>query len=151
MLILAATRLCAAIVATWGVPADRACPAALAIVTVAPDRADILAAIAWRESRFTPSAVNARTGCWGMYQVAGRRRSRDLYAQTRAAVAKLDESAAYCARRGDRRLLCALAGYASGPAGVRGRWYRGPRSVVREAVRVRRVFMLRASGVREQS
>lgn len=136
--LLASLRLCVAITATWpDVPADRACPAAVAIVAEADGETRlVLAAIAYRESRFTADALNPRTGCWGLYQATGRR-VPDVYAQTRRAIAKLREAQVYCDRRGDDHRLCALAGYASGPAGVRGRWYRGPRRVMREAARLR--------------
>lgn len=96
---------------------------------------ELIAAIAYRESRFDPRVVNARTGCWGVMQVNTRRRG-DEWAGYRAGVAKLREARRYCARRGDGR-LCVLAAYASGPKGVRGRWYRGPRRVERDAARVR--------------
>lgn len=69
-------------------------------------------------------------------QVNTRRRDRSEWAGYVAGVAKLREARRYCARRGEGR-LCVLAAYASGPAGVRGRWYRGPRRVEREAARVR--------------
>lgn len=51
-------------------------------------------------------------------------------------VARLREARRYCARRGEGE-LCVLAAYASGPAGVQGRWYRGPRRVQREEARLR--------------
>ena len=102
---------------------------------------EVVASIAYRESRFDPRVVNAVTGCWGPMQVNTRRRG-DEWAGYRAGVAKLREARRYCARRGEGE-LCVLAAYASGPAGVRGRWYRGPRRVQREAARLRAAMGLR--------
>mgnify|MGYP002133705817 FL=1 len=136
---LTAARLCGALVTLHGgeVPHHRLCRAAVVIAHVADEwPPELLAAIAYRESRFDPSVVNPRTGCWGPMQVNTRRRDRSEWAGYRAGVAKLRETRRYCARRGEGR-LCVLAAYASGPAGVRGRWYRGPRRVEREAARVR--------------
>jgi len=132
-------RLCSALLATHGaeVPHDRLCRAAIVIAHVADEwPPELLAAIAYRESRFDPRVVNARTGCWGAMQVSTRRRDRSEWAGYHAGVAKLREARRYCARRSGGR-LCVLAAYASGPAGVRGHWYRGPRRVEREAARVR--------------
>ena len=137
--LLAAARLCGALVTLHGaeVPHHRLCRAAVIIAHVADEwPPELLASIAWRESRFDASAVNPRTGCWGAMQVSTRRRDRSEWAGYVAGVAKLREARRYCARRGEGR-LCVLAAYASGPAGVRGRWYRGPRRVEREAARVR--------------
>lgn len=139
---LAAARLCGAIVATWPeVPPQRACVAAVAIEAERGAWSPaLLAAIAYRESRFTPTAVNPTSGAWGLMQTVGRRpRHLTAWASVRAARHKLDEARAYCRRRGEGE-LCTLAAYASGPAGVRGRWYRGPRRVLREAGRVQRAM-----------
>lgn len=126
------------------VPADRAWPAAVAIVSEARGyEPELLAAIAWAESRFGLAAVNARTGVCGPGQtrstraVCRRIAAGDARLGYREMVRVLDGARAFCARRGDRSMLCALAGYASGPAGVRGRWYRGPRAVLRRAERLR--------------
>jgi len=132
-------RLCSALLATHGagVPHDRLCRAAIVIAHVADEwPPELLAAISYRESRFDPRVVNARTGCWGAMQVNTRRRDRSEWAGYVAGVAKLREARRYCARRGEGD-LCVLAAYASGPAGVKGRWYRGPRRVQREAARLR--------------
>ncbi len=136
---LTAARLCGALVTLHGgeVAPARLCRAAVVIAHVADEwPPELLASIAYRESRFDPSVVNPRTGCWGPMQVSSRRRDRSEWAGYRAGVAKLREARRYCARRSGGR-LCVLAAYASGPAGVRGRWYRGPRRVEREAARVR--------------
>ena len=132
-------RLCSALLATHGaeVQPDRLCRAAVIVAHVADEwPVEVLAAVAYRESRFDASAVNAVTGCWGPMQVSTRRRDRSEWAGYVAGVAKLREARRYCARRGEGE-LCVLAAYASGPAGVRGRWYRGPRRVQREAARLR--------------
>lgn len=132
-------RLCSALLATHGaeVSPDRLCRAAVIVAHVADEwPVELLAGIAYRESRFDPSAVNATTGCWGPMQVSTRRRDRSEWAGYVAGVARLREARRYCARRGEGD-LCVLAAYASGPAGVRGRWYRGPRRVQREAARLR--------------
>ncbi len=143
--LLRAARLAHAIaVAHPDVPADRAWPAAVAIVaesgTYDPE---LLAAIAYGESRFNWRADNSK-GCHGSMQVCGRGRYSDERAAYAAGVRKLDDARAYCLRQkgaGDWTRsaldLCTLAGYASGPAGVRGRWYRGPRAVLRRAERLR--------------
>jgi hypothetical protein len=140
-----ASRLAAAITGA-DVPLPVACSAAVAIVaTHGSWPVELIAAIAYGESRYQPAVVNARTGTCGPLQVATTpRRCAWLRLDARrgyaAGVLKLDQSAAYCARRGDARLLCVLAGYRSGPAGVRGRWYRGPRAVMRRAARIRRTM-----------
>lgn len=140
-----AARLAHAIhVAHPDVPAARVWPAAVAIVAEARGYdPELLAAIAWAESRFELTAVNARTGVCGPGQtrstraVCRRIAAGDARLGYREMVRILDGARAFCARRGDRSLTCALAGYASGPAGVRGRWYRGPRAVLRRADRLR--------------
>lgn len=137
--LLTAARLCGALVTLHGaeVPHHRLCRAAVIIAHVADEwPPELLAAISYRESRFDASAVNPRTGCWGALQVSTRRRDRSEWAGYVAGVAKLREARRYCARRSGGR-LCVLAAYASGPKGVHGRWYRGPRRVEREAARVR--------------
>ena len=143
--LLAAARLCSALLATHGaeVSPDRLCRAAVIVAHVADEwPPELLAGIAYRESRFDPSAVNAVTGCWGPMQVSTRRRDRSEWAGYVAGVRKLREARRYCARRGEGE-VCVLAAYASGPAGVRGRWYRGPRRVQREAARLRAAMGLR--------
>ena len=135
---LTAARLCGALVTLHGaeVPHQRLCSAAVVIAHVADEwPPELLASIAYRESRFDASAVNPRTGCWGAMQVSTRRRDRSEWAGYVAGIAKLREARRYCARRSGGR-LCVLAAYASGPAGVRGRWYRGPRAVLRRAATI---------------
>lgn len=132
-------RLCSALLTTHGaeVSPDRLCRAAVVIAHVADEwPPELLAAIAYRESRFDASAVNPRTGTWGAMQVNTRRRDRSEWAGYVAGVVKLRDARRYCARRSGGR-MCVLAAYASGPKGVHGRWYRGPRRVEREAARVR--------------
>lgn len=151
------TPLCLAILALFGaeVPASRACPAADAITSVA-DGEDpaLLAAISYYESRFNLRAVHPRTGACGPMAVlyshdrrVQARRCRAILADERAGyaagVAKLRDARAYCRRRGDTSDLCALAGYASGPKGVRGRWYRGPRRVLDKARAIRAAMTAR--------
>ena len=138
-------RLCSALLATHGAEIDpsRLCRAAVIVAHVADEwPPELLAAISYRESRFDSTAVNPRTGCWGPMQVSTRRRDRSEWAGYVAGVAKLREARRYCARRGEGE-VCVLAAYASGPAGVRGRWYRGPRRVQREAARLRAAMGLR--------
>ena len=133
-----AARLCGALVTLHGaeVSPQRLCRAAVIIAHVADEwPPELLASIAYRESRFDPRVVNPRTGTWGALQVNTRRRDRSEWAGYVAGVAKLREARRYCARRSGGR-LCVLAAYASGPAGVRGRWYRGPRAVLRRAATI---------------
>lgn len=146
--LLAAARLCAALIAAHGAEVDhtRLCRAAAIIVAVADEwPVEIVAAIAYRESRFDPSVVNARTGCWGPMQVSTLQRAHDEWSGYRAGVAKLRDARRYCARRTGGE-LCVLAGYASGPAGVRGRWYRGPRRIIRDAARLRSILGCSSTG-----
>ena len=140
-------RLCSALLAAHGdeVSPARLCRAAVIVAHVADEwPPELLAAIAYRESRIDPRAVNARTGCWGAMQVSTRRRG-DEWAGYRAGVAKLREARRFCVRRagGD---LCILAAYASDPAGVRGRWYRGPRRVLRDAAQLRKFLGCSSTG-----
>ena len=69
--LITAARLCGAIAATWpDVPADRACPAALAItVEHGAWSPALVAAISMHESAFTPALVNAVLGACGPMQV----------------------------------------------------------------------------------
>lgn len=88
-------RLCSALLATHGaeVPHDRLCRAAIVIAHVADEwPPELIAAIAYRESRFDPRVVNARTGTWGALQVNTRRRDRSEWAGYVAGVAKLREA-----------------------------------------------------------
>lgn len=143
---MTAAILCAAIVASFpDVPPARACAAAEAIVAEA-DGEDpaLIAAIAYGESRFDARSINPRTGACGPMAVlyshdrrVQARRCRRLLADERAGyregIRKLRDARAYCARRGTPTALCELAGYISGPAGVRGRWHRRPRAVLARA------------------
>ena len=93
--LLAAARLCGALVTLHGaeVPHHRLCRAAVIIAHVADEwPPELLAGIAWRESRFDASAVNPRTGCWGALQVSTRRRDRSEWAGYVAGVAKLRDA-----------------------------------------------------------
>lgn len=112
---LAAARLCGAIVATWHVPAERACTAALAITLEHGQWSPALvAAIAHHESRFDHRAVNA-LGCWGAMQVCGPTRRSGVAAGYRAGVRKLDEAVIDCERMGEAADDCVLRVYAAGP------------------------------------
>lgn len=146
--VLLALRLCLSLLAYSAdqgepLPAARVCSASSAIVATAGswDPA-LIGALAWAESRLDPHVVNAR-GCWGPLQVCGRHRPRGITerASYAAGVRRLDEARAFCLRRGDRSTTCALAGFASGPAGVRGRWYARPRATLRRAEAIRRVML----------
>jgi hypothetical protein len=138
--ILRAARLCAAIHSMWirEVPIERACSASMAIVLASDDHAspELLAAIAYGESRFVVGAVNRRTKVCGPMQVkASRATCRRIVAGDellgyRVAVEKLNQARAWCIRRRTPGSLCTLAVYRSGPRGARDRLYRGPRAVI---------------------
>lgn len=125
---LAAARLCGAITAAWPeVPPQRACPAALAIeVERGAWSPALVAGIAYHESGFDASRVNAALGACGPMQVvwsADRDRQdrrcvrvrRDAWAGYRAGVRKLDQAAADCERLRAPGLDCVLRVYAAGP------------------------------------
>lgn len=140
-----AARLASAIVATWPeVTPERAASASIAIILEhGAHEPALLAAIAYGESRYQWQQVNAR-GCAGAMQVCGRGRYATERASYAAGVRRLDEALAYCMRRAGAgnwtrpaRDLCMLAGYASGPAGVRGAWYRQPRAMLARRDRLR--------------
>ena len=136
--LLTAARLCGALVTLHGAETGdaRACRAGVIAAAVAHEwPPELIAAIAYGESRFDPHVVNPRTHVWGAMQVSTRQRDHGEWAGYVAGVAKLREARRYCARRSGGR-LCVLAAYASGPAGVRGRWYRGPRRVERDVARL---------------
>jgi hypothetical protein len=140
-LIFRAARLAAAINGLWPaeVPPERAAGAALAIVMAADGEDEaLLASIAYTESRFLPGVRNPRTGCAGPMGVRRFDITRGEFAGYRAGVAALRESRAYCIRRRTPGQLCTLAGYRSGPRGVRLRLYRGPRAVLERRDRIRR-------------
>ena len=154
-LILAA-KLCGAITGRE-VPAPIACSASLAIVATADGwPVETIAALAFSESRYNASKVNVRSGACGPMQTlyrplsAHRRRCRAILADAwlgyAAGVEKLRGASAFCARLGDRSTLCMLAGYASGPAGVRGHWYVAPRKVLAHAEAIRLRMGLRPGG-----
>ena len=150
--LLASARLCGALVSLYGAEVGdvRACRAGVIAVAVADEWApELVAAIAYGESRFDPRVVNPRTKVWGAMQVSTRARDRGEWAGYRAGVAKLRDARAYCHRRGDVRALCVLAGYRSGPAGVRGRWYRGPRAVLRRAALIHRAATRQPAHLRD--
>lgn len=126
--LIAATKLCGAILATWPeVPAERACAASLAITVEHGAWSPVLvAAIAMHESAFTPSLVNEVLGACGPMQVVWfkdharqdrrcARVRRDAWAGYRAGVRKLDQAAGDCDRLGATGLDCVLRIYAAGP------------------------------------
>lgn len=147
--LVTALRLCSALLAYSAdhgepLPPARVCAASLAIVAErgAWDPA-LIGALAWRESRFDRRQVNVRSGACGSLQVLHprggcRRLLADERASYAAGVERLDAARDFCRRRGDRSTICALAGFMSGPAGVHGRWHRGPRAALRRAEAVRR-------------
>mgnify|MGYP001576009322 CR=1 FL=1 len=146
-----AVRLCGAILAYSAsegepLPPGRVCAASRAIVAErgAWDPA-LLGALAWAESRLDRRVTNPRSGACGALQVLRqrggcRRLTTSERASYAAGVARLDGARAFCVRRGDRSSLCALAGFMSGPAGVRGRWYARPRAALRRAEAIRRLM-----------
>ena len=135
-----ALRLALATLGLGDVRVSDAVPFAIAAVELCEDPA-LCAAIAWGESRLRADVINPRTGTRGVMQTSGGR-PRILTARAGVAegVRKLGQAEAFCSRRGTTGNLCVLAGYRSGPAGVRGRWYRGPRAVLRRAARIRRAM-----------
>ena len=143
--LIAAARLCSALTSRE-VPADLACAATLPMVAQRAYPAELLAAIAVGESRLQPGAVNAASGAWGIGQCIGRRpRVLTAWAGVGCMVRKLDGTADYCDRRGIGTPTCLLAGYASGPRGVRA-LVSGERWPRRRALRVLR----RAAQIRVQ-
>jgi soluble lytic murein transglycosylase-like protein len=146
---LQAARLASAIMTAHpDVPVDRAASAALAIVATVPaeDRA-LVAALAWRESRFVATAHNAC--CAGPMAVRGFDVRRGELAGYRAGVAALTEARRWCLRRRTPTTACALAAYAGGPRLVRRGGYTGAR-VLRDAARVRRAMARLAPRVRRE-
>lgn len=132
---LAASRLAVAITTAWPhVPAERAAPAALAIVFAVegtPWSPDLVAAIAYHETHLRTDAIGSRGEC-GMGQVAHHRDRTALCLAARAypesarqMVAALEEARATCSGRA----ICALNLYA---AGTNGMAWRGPGIAVRE-------------------
>lgn len=146
-----AASLCLAIVAMYGadIPRDRACAAAEAIVAEAGawDPA-LLAAIGAGESKLTLGLVGSRgeVGAWQVRLYGPDRRRRERAALTsyadgvREAVRRLDESAAWCKRRGTPGELCTLTAYRGGPGLVRRGMYGGARKVLRRAAELRRAM-----------
>lgn len=135
---MSAAAICLAIVATFGVAEERACPAADAIVAEAGEHDPLLlAALFAPESGFDFRKVNPRSGACGIGQVlyskkraVQARRCRrvlaDLHASTRAAVARLEDAVEFCVELGGRPVArrhgltaCTVAGYIAGPRGVR--------------------------------
>ena len=141
MIVADILRLCLALVATsTDVPPARACSAAVAI-TLAHAEFDplLVAAISYREARFSPAALNPRTGCGGTMGVR-RWRGGSALDGYRAGVAVLRAASTWCARRGTPGRRCTLAVYSSGPRGARERLYRQPRAVLRHMARIRRAM-----------
>lgn len=147
-------KLCLAITVTFTVPQDKACAAAKLIVPFAVEVKEdpvLVAAITYGESGFDPLSVDLRTGACGpmsaLYdkdRARQRRRCRAVLvsptAGYKAGLKKLHQARAFCRSHGDRSDLCALAGFASGPKGVRGKWYRRPRLILYRAKLLRRVL-----------
>lgn len=145
--LLAATRLCGAITATWpDVEPRLACEAALAI-ELERDHwpADLVAAIAYHESRFLLDRTGSRGEC-GPMQVAHPLRFRvarceaaraDVFTAYAQGVAALNAALAYC---GGADGFCALNVYAAGPRGKR---LRVPGGAQREFIELRDALALR--------
>lgn len=148
---MTAAALCLAIVALHGadVPRDRACAAADAIVAEAGawDPA-LLAAIGVGESKLTLGLVGSRgeVGAWQVRLYGANRRARERAALTsyaagvREAVARLDEAAAWCARRRTPGVRCALTAYRGGPGLVRRGLYGGADKVLARAAALRKAM-----------
>lgn len=149
--ILAASRLAVAITTAWPVHAERAAPAALAIVEATrgtPWSPELVAAIAYHETALRTELIGSRGEC-GMGQVAHRRdrtrlcrEARGHTASGRQMVAALEEARRLC--RG--RVICALNVYAAGTKGMR---WAGPGVAVREFHELER--QLRAPRRRERT
>lgn len=145
--ILRAARLAAALHHLY--PAEvtptRAAGAAVAIVLVADDvaPAELLASIAYTESRFIPTARNRRTDCNGPMGVRGFDVRRGEIAGYVAGVKALHDAHRYCLRRRTPGLTCTLAVYRSGPRGARERLYRGPLATMARAQNIRRAMTVR--------
>jgi hypothetical protein len=145
--LLASLRMCVAITATWPeVPAERACPAAVAItVTHGRWSPTLIAAIAYHETGFSGSLVGSRGEC-GPMQVAWPARKRvalcdaaraDVFTAYAQGVGRLDLCMAYC---GGGDGFCALNVYAAGP---RGRNRTTPGEAQREFLQLERALILR--------
>lgn len=150
--VVLALRLCGALLAYSAsegepLPPARVCSASLAIVAERGDHdVALLGALAWAESRLDHRQVNRRSGACGALQVLRPRGGCGrLFADERASyaagIARLDGARAFCARRGDRSITCELAGFMSGPPGVRGRWYARPRAALRRADAIRTLMI----------
>jgi soluble lytic murein transglycosylase-like protein len=140
VILVDALRLCLALAALPDVRPATACTAAVAI-TIAHEEFDplLLAAISYQESRFSPAAYNARTGCGGTMGVR-RWRGGSALDGYRAGVVVLREASRWCAWRGTPGRMCLLSAYASGPRGPRLGLYKQPRAVLRRLARLRRAM-----------
>lgn len=108
---IAALRLALATLGLGDVRVVDAVPFAIAAVVQCSDVA-LCAAIAVRESRLVPTAVNPRTGCWGVGQVNTRRpRRMTAWNGTAAMERKIVKALRWCGRRGP---VCATAVYVAG-------------------------------------
>lgn len=160
-IILRAARLAAVLHGLWPreVPPARAAGAAVAITLVADAHApaELLAAIAYTESRFQVGLTNPRTKVCGPTQVkassstCARIVAGDDILGYQLAAAKLREARAHCQRRGTPTELCMLAVYCSGPRGPRERLYRQPRAILRRREALRRVYGARPGAGAERS
>jgi hypothetical protein len=129
-----ASRLAAAITGA-DVPLDLAAPFALAAVYLCAD-VPLCAAIAVRESRLVPTAVNPRTHVWGVGQVNTRHpRRMTAWNGTAAMERKLVEARLWCGRRGP---VCPVAVY------VAGNGWRGTKAQRRARRVIYRAAVLRA-------
>ena len=135
-----ALRLCLALVALPDVRPATACTAAVAI-TIAHEEFDplLLAAISYQEARFSPAALNPRTGCGGTMGVR-RWRGGSALDGYRAGVVVLREASRWCTRRGTPGRLCLLSAYASGPRGPRLGLYKQPRAVLARMALISSIF-----------
>jgi hypothetical protein len=139
--------LCLAIALLWpDVPRDRACAAADAIVAVATPEypAELLAAIAYGESKFQLGLVGKRgeVGAWqvklyGANRGARRRAALTTYeAGVAEAIGALTEATRICKSRLRANRYCVLAVYRGGPKAWRAR--SGPMKVLARAEAIRK-------------
>lgn len=125
------------------VPPGRAAHAAIHI-NIAADGEDeaLLAEIAYGESGYIVTKVNGRYGACGPMQTLFDKKSRanqdrrckpilaDALKGYRAGVQKLRDAREHCHRHRQYDVLCDLAGFRSGPAGIYNRWYAKPREIL---------------------
>lgn len=139
MILLDAVRLCLALHVLPDVRPVVACRAAVPILLAAGPDAPLVAALAWRESRMEPLAVNPRTLAAGPLGVVGFDVRRGELAGYVAGVRVLRAARAWCVRRREPGTACTLAAYVGGPRLVRRGGYRGA-AVLRRAAVIRRAM-----------